>query len=654
MTFPFHIILFIIAIVTTLGIGIMVIAKDSRSVINRSFCVFLLGIIISTLGFLCLTLHLPFPLYDPLIHYGGVLFTAGLLSFSYVFPNKKTFPKKTWPLFIPSLLFLCIIPFRLLIESVSFNGSGDIMTHNGPLFIPYIAHYAFCFILIIISIVRAYRETRGKARAQVEYLFMGILIMLLSLLVFNLILPIFGISYLYVIGPLSSIVFIYTTAYAIIQHELLNIRIVIQRGIIYTILSVMVIALYIVALQLASYVLDKTTSVGVIVSGALATALGAFLIGPFESYLRKITDPVFFKGGYDYAKTLQESSNILYANIAPADIIRESSQFLEKTLRSSSVIFHLDIAPSAKDQESDRSLSIPIIFGNQEIGSLLLGPKRSGDAYTKIDKQLLETFVCQAAVALERGRLFEQVEKYNAHLEELIEERMGEIKKLQEDQKQAMIDISHNLQTPLAIIQGELELLDEPVFESKIQAVKKSLDRVSDFIRQLLHLSRLDRSIEKVELSPLDLGQLLREQSEYFEVMALEKGVRLECNISENIMIFGNKRLLAEVFVNIVVNAIAYRHPERESKIQISLVREEEKAIVSIEDNGVGIAENDILQLFTRFYRSARTSKTLHGTGLGLAICKTIIEKHEGLISVSSILGEKTVVKIELPIQENA
>jgi signal transduction histidine kinase len=650
MAFSFNIILFLIIILTTCGIGGLVILKNPRSIVNQSFSIFLLGIVLSTFGFLCLTLRLPFDLYDRAIHYGGVLFTSGLLCFSYVFPNKKRFPIKTWPLYIPAGLLLWAIPLRFIIKDAFFNETGNVVTQNGPLFIPYILYYLFCFILIVSSIIRTYRKAKGKARAQVQYLFAGISVMLACLLVFNLILPIFGISYLYAIGPLSCLVFIYGTAYAIIQHKLLDIRIVLQRGIIYTILSAMIVAIYIGCLQLAGYVLNRVTSVGAIISGGITTIIGVFFIEPLEDSFRKITDPIFFKDKYNYADAIQELSNVLYANLTIDNIVRESTHLLEKILKPTYVVFRFKNDNQKEKSHTDIALSIPILFGEQQIGLLELGPKRSGDSYNEKDAQLLETFAYQAAVALEKGRLLEQVERYNSHLEELIEERTHEIKKLQEDQKQAMIDISHNLQTPLAVIQGELELLDEPVFESKIFAVKKSLDRVSEFIRQLLHLSRLDHSIYKVELSPLNLKKLLEEQVEYFEVMAFEKGVRINCSLSQDVMILGNKRLLGELFVNVVVNAIAYRHPDRKNVIRISLKKEDGNAVVTIEDNGVGIAKKDIPELFTRFYRGARTPKSLQGTGLGLAICKTIVEKHNGTISVSSIVGEKTTFIILIPL----
>jgi signal transduction histidine kinase len=651
MTFSFNIALFLLVILTTVGIGILVVAKNPRSIVNQSFAIFLLGIVLSTFGFLCLALRLPFELFDRAIHYGGVLFTSGLLCFSYVFPDKKVFPKKTWPLYIPAVFFLCVVPFKLLVQNATFNAAGDVATTNGPLFIPYIFYYLFCFTLIVFSITRTYKKVKGRAKAQVQYLLAGISVMLFCLLTFNLILPIFGVSYLYAVGPLSSLVFIYATAYSIIQHELMDIRIVLQRGIIYTILSAMVITLYVSGLQLLSHLLSKATSLSAIISGGITTIIGVFFIRPLEDRFRKITDPIFFKDRYNYADVVQELSNILYTNLTTSSIVRESSQLLERTLKPTHVVFRFknDVKENGNSSHPN-ALSIPIIFVEQQIGVIELGPKRSGDAYNITDTQLLETFACQAAIALEKGRLLEQVERYNSHLEELIEERTHEIKKLQEDQKQAMIDVSHNLQTPLAVIQGELELLDEPVFESKIFAVKKSLDRVSEFIRQLLHLSRLDHSIYKVELSSLDLGKLLNEQVEYFEVMALEKGVRINCTIPEDIYILGNKRLLGELFVNLVVNAIAYRHPERKNEITITLIKNNNEAHVCIEDNGVGIAKKDIPELFTRFYRGARTSKSLHGTGLGLAICKTIVEKHKGTISVSSNVGEKTVFTIIFPL----
>ena len=334
------------------------------------------------------------------------------------------------------------------------------------------------------------------------------------------------------------------------------------------------------------------------------------------------------------------------------DIVAQSRNNLRKIFKTGSVEFMLGDGAIAEEEVPSgfRTLVRPIMFQGERIGLLKLGPKLSGDSYTKQDLQLISTFVFQAAVAIQKAELYAQVRDYGEHLQSLVDERTHEIKRLQEDQKQTMIDISHNLQTPLAIIRGELEMLAETTKElDKTENVRKSLDRVSGFIRQLLHLARLEHSLYTVERTVLDLSELVREQADYFEVMAEEEGVRIETVIESGCRIEGNKRLLGELFVNLVTNAMTYRAADRAPEIRIGLSCDRTNVTVTVADNGIGIPEKDLPEIFQRFYRVAQPAQSLQGTGLGLAIVKNIVERHEGTIRVESELGAGTTFFIQFP-----
>ena len=205
---------------------------------------------------------------------------------------------------------------------------------------------------------------------------------------------------------------------------------------------------------------------------------------------------------------------------------------------------------------------------------------------------------------------------------------------MQEDQRQTMIDISHNLQTPLAVIRGELELLSKADPHIDIYAMRKSLDRVSVFIRQLLHLARLEHSMYMAPLMPVDLAKLLKEQIDYFEVMAEDKGVRIYSDVVGPALIQGDKRLLEELFTNLVANAITYRRTDIESYVWITLAKINNAFEVTVRDNGVGIAPEDINDIFIRFHRISHTSHNLQGTGLGLAIVEKIVQDHRGTLNI--------------------
>ncbi len=541
---------------------------------------------------------------------------------------------------------------------------GLVLIALGFLFIPY--HTPFNLFektiyygglaLLLGLFIFSKRGMIGHTKTQMQYLFVGITLRFICLFIFDVLLPIFGSSRLFIIGSISLLVGIWFVDYAIIRHELFDVRIVLQRGFIYFVILSLTCSVYIASLETIAILVHKMTNIASIISGMITTVLGVFFIRPLGDYFKKTTDRIFFKDRYDYAVAIHMLSKVLHTNVKQTDIVSASSKLLEGIFKSEGVTFYLGEACPEKISISPREISTLIVFEEKCIGILVLGPKRSGDKYTRTDRQLLETFAYQAAVALEKGRLYEKVDKYNTDLEQLVEERTKEIKKLQEDQKQAMIDISHNLQTPLAIIRGELELLPEIEDTLLVKTLRKSIDRVSDFIRQLLHLARLEHSVYTVELSTLNLTHLVWHQIEYFEVMVQEKDTHIVSSAQPDVIVLGHKRLLEELLINLVSNALLYRKPDRKNTITITLTTTDTQAELLIQDNGVGIAPEDLSQLFTRFYQGKRKSYThgdqteQAGTGLGLAICKRIIEKHNGTISIDSVFGEKTIVTIRIPL----
>ena len=370
---------------------------------------------------------------------------------------------------------------------------------------------------------------------------------------------------------------------------------------------------------------------------------------------RKVVNYIFLGGGYDYREALRLLSKVLHENMTQSDIVASSTVVLKDIFKSEWVRYRFaDNDPSSLVVVRQPAVSVAIIFQAERIGTLELGPKRSGDSYSACDRQLLETFAFQAAVALEKGRLYQRVEEYNADLERLVEKRTAEIHQLQEDQKQIMVDISHNLQTPLAIIKGELELLSNFSADSeKMHAVRHSINQVSRFIGQLLHLAKLEQSAYEVSVVPVELSALLVEHLDYFEVMAEEQGVRLVSSLPRGktevkVWIMGNSRLLSELLANLVTNAIKYRRPGVDSEVLISLFEAEDKVCLTVRDNGVGIALEDLPRVFDRFYRGTRSTSAI-GTGLGLAICKRIVEKHQGVIAVESTVGKETIFTVSFP-----
>jgi signal transduction histidine kinase len=642
----------LIAMIASTAIGAYAAVSNKKSFMHRSFGLLALGL--STWGISIALLYITRAhifIFCALIFISGAVWFFALLLFSYSFPANKIPPKRFFLWAIPAAWIIILAPFRLFVSGFSINQNGYLEPINNMFFFVPFGIIFFAYILYSsILIYKNYQTYKKipKYRMQFRYLFAGLSIFIFSIILFDTILPAFRIYNFNMVGPDTGIVFFIFTGYAIIRHSLLDIRVVIQRSLIYLFLLGAILGIYITGLQLLGYVLHQITNADVVISAGIVMVLGILSFKPLEDYFRKISDRIFFKDRYDYLEALHQLSKVLHSNVSTADIVKNSSSLLKSIFKTEWVAFRL--LASKEEPADQKALVIEIIFEDKHIGMLELGPKKSGDDYSPSDLKLLDTFAYQAAVALEKGRLYERVEEYNSHLEQLVEERTFEIKKLQEDQKQAMIDISHNLQTPLAIIKGEIDLLaGTPVYTEKIKNVKKSIHHVSSFIRQLLHLAKLDHGSFGVELEAIDLSGLLLSEMEYFEVMAAEKKVRIIASIEPGITILGNTRLLGEVMTNLISNAIKYRRKSaEESTINISLREYDEKVHLTVTDNGIGISLDDLPDIFVRFYRGSRKSNA-SGTGLGLAISKRIIDRHGGSISAKSTPGKETSFSIVFP-----
>ena len=407
----------------------------------------------------------------------------GLFMFSEVFPNGQFLSRRLRLFCLPLFLVaIFVIPFNLLIKSMVVLPDGNLDPINGPLLSFYIGLAGIYILASLFKLGRNFVRSSGKARMQMKYLLVGVSIFIIAALIFDGLLPALGVSNFNIFGPVFSVVFVAFTAYAIVRHELLDIRVVVQRSLIYLILLAIVAVSYVGLLQIIGHLLNKVTNLGIILSAGTTMLLGIIFFKPLEQFFERVTDKIFFKNKYNYSLALHDLSRILNVNLSQGDIVNTSSTTLQNIFKTKEVVFDFS------DQQiifhsllnDDGSVSVPILFEDKSIGTIKLGPKLSDDGYNNKDVRFLETFAHQAAIALEKSKLYEKVKDYSLNLEQLVEKRTKEIRDLQEEQKKIMIDISHNLQSPLTIIKGEIDFLTNiPACGDKLDSVKKSIERIS-------------------------------------------------------------------------------------------------------------------------------------------------------------------------------
>ena len=224
-------------------------------------------------------------------------------------------------------------------------------------------------------------------------------------------------------------------------------------------------------------------------------------------------------------------------------------------------------------------------------------------------------------------------------------------------QRQFIADASHELRTPLTVICSELEFArkqsPDPAVRESIGVALAEVDRLGAMTQGMLMLTKLDMSPLPLQSEKVRLDELLPECVHLLKSLfsARQIGVRLQ--IDDAVEIDADRDKLKGAFLNILDNAIRYSHLF--GKVAVSLQANGPHAVtVRVEDNGAGIAAEDLPHIFERFYRSASARAGTTGSGLGLAIVDQVVRAHGGTVSVRSEPGKGSVFTLELPVRRPA
>ncbi|MBQ9199979.1 MAG: HAMP domain-containing histidine kinase [Lachnospiraceae bacterium] len=236
-----------------------------------------------------------------------------------------------------------------------------------------------------------------------------------------------------------------------------------------------------------------------------------------------------------------------------------------------------------------------------------------------------------------------------------IEQAMNNLIKRMHDtynqQARFVNDASHELRTPIAVIEGYANMLDrwgkedEAVLDESIAAIKNESAHMKYLVEQLLFLARGDSGKNVMKFADMSLNDTMREIYEESLMIDEEHPYRF-AESEENIHINGDASMLKQAVRILVDNAAKYT--EKGDEIKLSVGRNEEgRPYLQVQDSGIGMAEADVQHMFERFYRSDEVRKT-QGTGLGLSISKWIVDRHKGHFEILSRTELGTRIRIVL------
>lgn len=226
----------------------------------------------------------------------------------------------------------------------------------------------------------------------------------------------------------------------------------------------------------------------------------------------------------------------------------------------------------------------------------------------------------------------------------------------QEDEKQKtfLATVSHELRTPISYIKGYSEaiqnqLLDGKEREEALELIHREAIRMERLTNELLQLVRKQQ--EEIEMLPIVLSETIRESVKLLEGQANKKNIRIVQNLDENCIVQGDEEKLKQIFINVIENAIRYSNEN--AKITVHSYQSDHRAIIEIQDEGIGIPEEDLPHITERFYRVNKARSRIDGgAGLGLSIVKQLVKQHDGSLAIKSVVGEGTLVTISLPLME--
>ena len=258
-----------------------------------------------------------------------------------------------------------------------------------------------------------------------------------------------------------------------------------------------------------------------------------------------------------------------------------------------------------------------------------------------------------------RGELSEFADSFN-EMADTIVANMEEIKTMDSLRRELVANVSHDLRTPLATIQGYIEtiliksdIISEEDRKKYMQTIWGSTERLKKLVEELFELSKLEARETKPKPEAFSIAELVQDVQQKNLLIAESKKIELLLKFPYDLpLVYADIGMIEKVLQNLIDNAIKFT-PER-GKINLQLKLQKEEVLVSVSDTGVGINSKELPNIFDRYNQGKRTqSKEKQGLGLGLAIVKKILEVHNLDIQVESMEGKGTSFYFKIPVYKS-
>jgi PAS domain S-box-containing protein len=295
----------------------------------------------------------------------------------------------------------------------------------------------------------------------------------------------------------------------------------------------------------------------------------------------------------------------------------------------------------------------PVLRDGNPVGVLLVAWDRPVTLISDRAAAVVGLFAAEAAVAVERVDILARMDELNAALAQQVEAL-----RLSDQFKTDFVSsVSHELRTPLASILGYTDILvngevGEMTAEQEefLEIIDHNARRLLALINDLLTLSGLESGRMVIRPERIDLCELVRQNVQIHIPAVNSRHQRLEVTLPDApVAAVVDSERISQVLTNLLSNAVKFSPDE--GRLGLALAVSGTEAVITVEDSGIGISDEDRERLFERFFRAGNAmERAIPGTGLGLAICKGIVDAHHGRLAVDSTLGRGTTVTVAVPL----
>ncbi|HSX44330.1 MAG TPA: ATP-binding protein [Candidatus Saccharimonadales bacterium] len=688
-----------ITIVGLWGIGLVTITKNSQNRIHQTFSALAvsLGLWIFFLTIADIVSDNSLSLWSlRLALFFGTLMAPSLLYFSRYFPvNLRPIRRRFhYIVLVPALTFMILSLTPWLVPAVTNESGTATPTNVGILYTIQTVYVVGAFIGAFVILLRKLRHVSPKERQQIVFVLGGLGIALAVNVItgFFLLITHRSSRISSIVGELSLLFIVGTTAYAIVKHKLFEIRLAIARtiGFIATISIVAgIYSLIIIGLG-APFItggdvtlIKNNTQLLWLIPPTIFVGLTFHSI---QQFIAKLTRRIFYQDEYDLRSTLDVLSDTLVANTNIDDIMQKSLDVIKGAIKPSRFYFlvfndagrvHKKIAqhassppsiselvgdlknvatnPVAKDNltpeavppslvANDISLVLRLGPRDKPRGLVLFGPKNNGRVYTEKDIDLLRIGAKNLDVALENAKKYEQISHFADTMHQEVLRATTKLRKANKELKtlDALKDdfismASHQLRTPATSVHEAIQMLNNPPGsltktekDRLTELAEASSEHLVSVVADMLSIARIQAGHLIPNKSPAVMQEVVERVLKQTSILADQKHIKLVFNKpAAPIQAELDLPKINEAMTNYIENAIKYS-PEQ-TTVTITLLEDNKQVHFEVADQGMGVPKNEQKNLFEKFYRAQNAREEQpDGNGIGLFVVKSIAMAHGG------------------------